>query len=74
MKTFTVAAVTVALFTAPALAQGMSGKKRQHALGPKTEQRVKVNDKDYKAALDKIPDAEKKRDPWQDVRPAAATR
>jgi hypothetical protein len=69
MRTFTVAAVMVALLTAPAYAQGM-GKSKQRGTPQKSEQRVKTDDKAYKAALDKIPDAEKKRDPWQDVRPS----
>jgi hypothetical protein len=46
------------------------GKSKQRGTPQKSEQRVKTDDKAYKAALDKIPDAEKKRDPWQDVRPS----
>jgi Ni/Co efflux regulator RcnB len=70
MKKLIVAIAAVALFTTPAAAQKHGGKKA--AAGPqKTEEQKKAEaklDKDYKAALDSIPD--KKSDPWGVVREA----
>jgi hypothetical protein len=69
---FVIAAMTIALLILPAQAQmgggGMGGKGggRGHH-DPKTERpKKKVDDKDYKAALGRIPD--KKVDPWADKR------
>ena len=65
---------TIALVATPALAQkGMRGGKENG--GPqqqKSEEQKKAAqklEKDYKAALDSIPN--KKYDPWGSVRPAA---
>jgi hypothetical protein len=57
MRTFTVAAVAVALLTVPAYSQGMPGGKRHHGQEQKTEgQKKKPDDKAYNAAVSRIPD------------------
>src|SRR5262245_60209803 len=69
---FFLAAVTIALLTLPAHAQGMGGGRR-HQPAPeqkKDETKRTVSDKDYKAALDKIPNSNEKPDPWGNVRAA----
>jgi hypothetical protein len=62
---FVVAAVTLLLIPS-AYAQGMSGKKGSHSAAP-TETKPKVDDKAYKAALDRIPTPKKPYDPWGEV-------
>ena len=73
MKSFVVAAATIAIFATPALAQkGMHGGKgrgdqqQQQTSEEKKKAALKL-EKDYKAALDGIPD--KKYDQWGGVRP-----
>jgi hypothetical protein len=61
--------LTIVALATPALAQGMRGGRHQ-----KTEQKAdnsmpRANDKDYKAALDRMP--EQKYDAWRTVRPDA---
>ena len=68
MKSFTVAAVILALVATPALAQGRRGGGGGDA---KTEQKPKVDEKAYKAALDRIPEPKEKYDPWGVTKPAA---
>ena len=69
MKTFAVAVGVLALLAAPAHAQ-MGGKLR-HNDDNKTEQKKpQVDDKAYKAALERIPDPKEKYDPWGVARPA----
>lgn len=70
MRNFLFALIFAAL-TVPAYAQGMSGGmpggKGRHGQQQRTEQpKRKADEKDYKSALDKLPD--KKFDPWQGVR------
>ena len=70
MRTFTVAAVTVALLTVPAYFKGMPGGKRHHGQEQKTdEQKKKPDDRAYNAAISRIPD--QKYDPWKIVRPSS---
>jgi hypothetical protein len=65
-----IAAIAIALLILPAQAQmggGMGGKggRGHHSQAQKTEApKKKVDDKAYKAALDRLPD--KKVDPWAD--------
>ncbi len=66
-----IAAVTLLLFAPAAYAQ--IGKKGGHG-APPTENKPKVDDKAYKAALDRIPTPKKPYDPWgqvHDSEPAA---
>jgi hypothetical protein len=68
MKTFTAALTVLALIAVPAHAQ--MGGRRPHSddtkAAPKTPQ---VDDKAYKAALERIPEPKEKYDPWGVARP-----
>lgn len=67
MKIFTIAAIMLALLTTTANAQA----KRPHDdQKQKTEERPKVDEKAYKAALERIPEPKEKYDPWGVARPA----
>jgi hypothetical protein len=69
MRTFTVAATALALMAMPAYAQ--MGGKRHQGEDKKTEQKKpEVDDKAYKAALERIPEPKEKYDPWGVARPA----
>ena len=73
MKTFTVAVAMLALMAMPAYAQmgGGGGKRHQSDGDKKTDQPTKkVDDKAYKAALERIPEPKEKYDPWGVARPA----
>jgi hypothetical protein len=66
------AAAVILLLLTPA-AHAQMGKKGSHATGP-TDNRPRVDDKAYKAALDRIPTPKKPYDPWgqvHDSEPAA---
>ena len=61
MKTFTIATVILSLLAVPAYAQG----KRPHTEEKKAkDDRPKVDEKAYKAALERIPEPKEKYDPW----------
>jgi hypothetical protein len=76
MKTFkkiVTAALTLGLFAAPAAAQ--FGKHKGAAddsskADPNAAKRAAAADRDYKAALERIPDPKEKYDPWGGVVPA----
>ncbi|HEY2137453.1 MAG TPA: hypothetical protein VGH49_16300 [Xanthobacteraceae bacterium] len=66
-------ALTIASMTVPAFAQeDAAGSTKHHGAPKKTneEPKVKADDKDYKSALQRLPD--QKADPWGNVRPAAS--
>jgi len=67
MKTFTIAAVILAVLAAPAHAQA---RRPQGDDKKKTDQRPAVDEKAYKAALERIPDSKEKYDPWSITKPA----
>jgi hypothetical protein len=70
MKRFMVAAVTLTLIAVPAHAQ-MGGGKRHRGDDQKTDQKKpQVDEKAYKAALERIPEPKEKYDPWGVARPA----
>jgi hypothetical protein len=70
MRIFTVAAVMLALIAMPAHAQ-MGGKRPHGDDEKKTDQKKpQVDDKAYKAALERIPEPKEKYDPWGVARPA----
>jgi hypothetical protein len=72
MKAFMVAVAMVAFIAAPAYAQ-MGGGKRHQPDDKKTDAPAKkVDEKAYKAALDRIPEPKEKYDPWGVARPADA--
>jgi hypothetical protein len=62
-----VVAATMLLFVPSAYAQ--MGKKGSHA-APTGEQKPRVDEKAYKAALDRIPTPKKPYDPWGQVHEA----
>jgi hypothetical protein len=69
-QTTKVAIVVVAILsslTLPAYSQGM--KKGSHA-APTADTRPKVDEKAYKAALDRIPTPKQPYDPWSVARPS----
>ena len=68
MKSFTIAALILSLLAMPAHAQG----RRPHGGEDKkaTADKPKVDDKAYKAALERIPEPKEKYDPWGVARPA----
>jgi hypothetical protein len=70
MKTFTIAAVMLALIAAPAHAQ-LGGKRNHGDDNRKTDQKKpQIDEKAYKAALERIPEPKEKYDPWGVARPA----
>jgi len=69
MKAFTIAAVALALLTMPAYAQ-LNDKRHQHDAKKGDEKKPAVDDKAYKAALERIPEPKEKYDPWGVARPA----
>ena len=69
MRIFTVAAVTLALLAMPAHAQ-VNSKRHQGDTKKAEPTENKVDEKAYKAALEKIPDSKEKYDPWGITRPA----
>jgi hypothetical protein len=66
LKTCVAAAVLSLVASDAAFAQAMSGKKGNHAASS-GEAKPKVDEKAYKAALDKIPTPKKPYDPWAQV-------
>ena len=70
MRSLVVALVAVAFLTGPALAQKGSGRGYSHGQEEPKKDEKKVNEKDYKSALDRIPKADEKPDPWRNVREA----
>jgi hypothetical protein len=69
MKALTIAAVALALLTLPATAQ--VGDKRHRGDAKKSEEKhPAVDEKAYKAALERIPEPKEKYDPWGVARPA----
>jgi hypothetical protein len=69
MRIFTAAAVMLALMAMPAHAQ-VNGKRHQGDAKKDEPTANKIDEKAYKAALEKIPDSKEKYDPWGSMRPA----
>jgi hypothetical protein len=70
MKALTMAAVALALLAMPAHAQ-LSGKRHAGDAQQKADPgKPKVDEKAYKAALERIPEPKEKYDPWGAARPA----
>jgi hypothetical protein len=72
-KIFTVAAAVLALIAMPASAQ-VQGKRNQGDQQKKEEKKPEVDEKAYKAALERIPEPKEKYDPWGVARPAEPAR
>ena len=67
MRTLAIAMIIAAL-AVPAFAQDTAGSNKHHSAPKKKteEPKAQANDKDYKAALDRLP--QQKHDPWGTVR------
>jgi hypothetical protein len=70
IKTLATAAAVVSSFALPAHSQGFANRKPQDHGGPLVEKKPVVDEKAYKAALDRIPVPDTKYDPWGIARPA----
>jgi hypothetical protein len=67
MRTFTIAAVMLALLATAVHAQG----RRPQTEDKKADQKkLQVDENAYKAALERIPEPKEKYDPWGVARPA----
>jgi hypothetical protein len=74
MKALTIAGIALALLAAPAHAQ-LNGKRHATDAEKKADPaRPKVDEKAYKAALERIPEPKEKYDPWGMARPSDATK
>ena len=69
MKRFTMATVVLVLIAMPAHAQ-VNAKRHQGDDQKKEEKKPQVDEKAYKAALERIPEPKEKYDPWGVARPA----
>jgi ABC-type cobalt transport system substrate-binding protein len=72
MKSLTIATAILALMAMPAYAQ--MGGRHHGDDGKKAEPVKKVDEKAYKAALERIPDPKEKYDPWAVAKPADAAK
>jgi hypothetical protein len=68
-KILIVAATVISALAFPAYSQNF-GKKGGGYAGPPVENRPKVDEKAYKAALDRIPTPARQFDPWGIARPS----
>lgn len=73
MKSFTVATMILALVAVPAHAQ-MGGRRNQGDDKKADQKKTQVDDKAYKAALERIPEPKEKYDPWGVARPSDAAK
>jgi hypothetical protein len=69
MKTFAGAVAMLALIAVPAHAQ-MNAKRHQGDEKKTEQKKPEVDEKAYKAALERIPEPKEKYDPWGVARPA----
>ena len=69
-RIFAIVVVAATLLSAFAHAQGLGQKGSGGRSEYPVEDHPKVDEKAYKAALDRIPDPDKKYDPWGVVRPS----
>ena len=70
MRILVIAVAVLALTAASAQAQMGGGGRRGANDGPKTDNKPKVDEKAYKAALERIPEPKEKYDPWSGARPS----
>ena len=73
MKALTIAAMMLALVAAPAQAQ-LNSKRHQGDEKKTDAKKPEVDEKAYKAALERIPEPKEKYDPWGVARPAEPAR
>jgi hypothetical protein len=72
IKTLIAAVAAIACLAVPAYSQGFS--KMRGASGPPVDTHPKVDEKAYKAALDRIPAPSRKYDPWGNARSSEASK
>jgi hypothetical protein len=70
MKVWTIAVATLPLLAMPAHAQMGGGRHHSGDQNKKAEPVKKVDEKAYKAALERIPEPKEKYDPWGVTKPA----
>lgn len=72
MRILLIAAAVLALTVTVASAQAQMGGGRRHQQdsGQKSDNKPKVDEKAYKAALERIPESKEKYDPWGGARPS----
>jgi hypothetical protein len=68
MKTLTITVMILSLAAAPAQAQ-LNGKRHQGDEKKTEAKKPQVDEKAYKAALERIPEPKEKYDPWGVARP-----
>ena len=68
MRILVIAAAVLALTAATAQAQG--SRRSPNEAGAKADNTPKVDEKAYKAALERIPEPKEKYDPWSGARPS----
>jgi hypothetical protein len=68
MRVLVIAAALLALTVASAQAQGR-GRGQPNEGAAKADNKPKVDEKAYKAALERIPEPKEKYDPWGGARP-----
>jgi hypothetical protein len=79
VRVFAIAVTAAALLSTPAHSQSLGQQQLEQGKGKggrspyPTENRPKVDEKAYKAALDRIPEPKKKYDPWEIARPGEPT-
>ena len=69
MRILVIAAAVLALTAVSAEAQGR-GRGQPNEGGQKADNKPKVDEKAYKAALERIPEPKEKYDPWGGARPS----
>jgi hypothetical protein len=70
IRTLATAAIVVSSLTVPAYPQGFGKRGGGPGSGYPVENHPKVDEKAYKAALERIPTPDQKYDPWGMARPA----
>jgi hypothetical protein len=70
MRILVIAAAVLALAATSAQAQMGGGGRRGANEPPKADNKPKVDEKAYKAALERIPEPKDKYDPWSGARPS----
>jgi hypothetical protein len=69
IRTLIGSAIVVLSLTLPAYPQSIANRKSAGPSTPPVEKRAPVDEKAYKAALDRIPTPDQKYDPWGIARP-----
>ena len=70
MRILVIAAAVLALTVGSAQAQGRGRGQPNEGSQQKSDNKPKVDEKAYKAALERIPDPKEKYDPWSGARPS----